>query len=81
MISEEEADDIKRRHSASLRSLPGVLGIGIGKGSSGEPVLTVYLNRRLPRPPVPDEIEGLRIQTIDSDPFEKQRFPNDTKMI
>jgi hypothetical protein len=60
-MSEEDAHKIMQRHSASLRGLPGVFSVGIEKDSSGELVLKVRIDRDLPIPNLPREIEGLKV--------------------
>jgi hypothetical protein len=74
MASEQEALDIKRRHSAQLLGQPGVCGVGVEKDADGEFVLAIHLDATRPSTgaSLPDSIEGCRVKQILSGPFIKQ---------
>jgi hypothetical protein len=73
MATEQELALIKRRHSAHLLQLPGVCGVGIEKGESGDYVLAVHLDANDPNAgkDVPETIEGQPIKRVLSGPFTK----------
>jgi len=73
MVSEAQALDIKRRHSARLLDQPGVSGVGVEKDERGEFVLAVHLDPTQPNAAaIPDSIEGCPVKRIFSGPFSKQ---------
>jgi hypothetical protein len=73
MANEEQARDVKRRHSAELLRLPGVCGVGVQKNEAGDFYLALHLNTNDPQitAQLPKEIEGLAVQAIHSGPFQK----------
>jgi len=73
MASEAELREVKRRHSAELMRLPGVCGVGVGKGKAGGLVLTLHLDTDDPKvaEQLPKEIEGYPVETVHSGPFKK----------
>jgi len=74
MASEQEALEIKRKHSAQLLLWPGVCGVGVEKDEWVEFVLAVHLDATQPGvgAELPDFIEGCRVKRISSGPFTKQ---------
>ncbi len=74
MSSDKEIREVKRRHSAELLRLPGVCGVGVAKGASGDLVIAVHLDTDDPQVAarLPKEIEGYAVETIHSGPFHKQ---------
>jgi hypothetical protein len=44
MLTEQEAHDVKRRHSAELLSKPGVSGVGVEKDEDGNFVIAIHLD-------------------------------------
>lgn len=74
MPSENEARDVKRRHSAELMRLPGVCGVGVEKNQRGEFILRLHLDTDDPKiaEQLPREIEGYSVEAIHSGPFRKQ---------
>jgi hypothetical protein len=72
MATEEEATAVKNRHSARLRSLPGVSGVGVEKRDS-DFVITLLVDRdNLPQEALlPRQIEGVRVDIVPSGPFRK----------
>jgi hypothetical protein len=60
MLTEQEAHDAKRRHSAELLSKPGVSGVGVEKDEDGKFVIAVHLDA---------DIEGFPVKFVSSGPF------------
>lgn len=52
--------DVKTRHAAEFMGLPGVVSVGIGRDSTGTPVIVVGLDRERPqtRAALPQQVEG-----------------------
>lgn len=63
MVTEAEAHDIKRRHSAELMRRPGVSGVGVEKDQRGNFVLRVHVSGESPdvESDLPKEIDGLPV--------------------
>ncbi len=76
MSTEEEVREVKRRHSAELLRRPGVCGVGVEKGESGEYVIALHLDTDDPamQALLPKEIEGHPVKLVQSGPFRK--FPS-----
>ena len=57
--------EVKARHEKFLLSLPGVVSVGIGRGSEGQEEIVVGLDR--PRPDtvrrIPGSLEGYPVRT------------------
>ena len=77
---------IKKRHSAAIRSRPGVTGIGYGWRRRGEeptdePAIRIYVERKIPPEGLsrderlPAEIEGIPTDVIELPPFRVQAGP------
>jgi hypothetical protein len=73
MATEDKIRDVKSRHSAELLSLPGVSGVGVAKGKSGDLVITLHLDAEDPdrEALLPKEIEGVPVEIVHSGPFRK----------
>lgn len=73
MQSEEGIHAVKRRHSAALLHTPGVSGIGVTKGRTGNLVIALYVDTDDPNVvgKLPKELEGYPVETIHSGPFRK----------
>ena len=73
MSSESDIQEVKRRHSAELLGLPGVCGVGIAKGKSGEYVIALHLETDDPevRARLPKIVEGYPVEPVHSGPFHK----------
>lgn len=71
MATEDQAREIKRRHSADLLGKPGVCGVGVEKDENGQFVLAIHLESDAPEitETLPHEIEGLPVKLIRSGPF------------
>ena len=56
--------DVKKKHSARLLALPGVVSVGIGRDAGGNPVLVVGLRDSRPETlgAVPDDLEGFPVK-------------------
>ena len=73
MLTEAEARDLKRRHSAILLKTPGVAGVGVEKAGDGYTV-AVYLATTDPqtRASLPADLDGHPYRLVESGPFTKQ---------
>jgi hypothetical protein len=73
MQSEQQARDIKRRHSAELLGQPGVCGVGVERDAAGRYVIAVHLKSNDPKlsSRFPAEIEGYPVKLVHSGPFHK----------
>jgi hypothetical protein len=71
MLTEQQARDVKQRHSQELLSKPGVSGVGVEKDESGEFVITVYLDSDDPgiQKQLPQDLEGVPVKFVLSGPF------------
>lgn len=74
----EAAAAVLERHEASLLSTPGVFGVGIGSaadhGGPDVPCIVVLTAAPLPPGAVPDQIEGVPVCVVRSNPPEQQRL-------
>lgn len=76
MISEEQAKQIKRQHSAFLLQRPGVNGVGVEKAENGGFLLAVHLDPAFPGASA--EVDrrlqncGCQVRKYFSGPFTKQ---------
>lgn len=73
MATEEEAREVKRRHSAQLLKQPGVCGVGVEKDEAGNYIIAIHLDTDDPdvRARLPQQIEGYAVRAIHSGPFRK----------
>ena len=73
MASEQEARDVKNRHSMELLRLPGVCGVGVQKAGDNDFYIAVHVENGDPGviEQLPKQLEGLRVETIVSGPFKK----------
>jgi len=73
MASEQEARDVKNRHSMELLRLPGVCGVGVQKAGDNDFYIAVHVESSDPKviEQLPKQLEGLRVETIVSGPFKK----------
>jgi len=73
MASEQEARDVKNRHSMQLLRLPGVSGVGVQKAGDSDFYIAVHVESSDPKviEKLPKQLEGLRVETIVSGPFKK----------
>ena len=57
-------DEVKRKHSAQLRALDGVNGVGVEESADGVEYLKVMVVRLTPEleARIPREIEGYRVE-------------------
>jgi hypothetical protein len=68
-ITASEANAIKRRHSRTLLSLPGVQGVGLHEDGAGNQSLVVLVDAEADLSKLPAEIEGLPVTTEATGPF------------
>jgi hypothetical protein len=73
MATEDKIREVKSRHSAELLRLPGVSGVGVAKGKSGELVIALHLDVDDPEREalLPKQIEGVPVEIVHSGPFRK----------
>ncbi len=57
------AEDVKRRHEEELLGLPGVTGVGVGRGPVGDDAIVVYLKEQSEASRIPGTIEGIPVVT------------------
>ena len=71
MFTEQEAGDIKSRHSTELLNMPGVCGVGLERDPDGAFVIMVYLDEDQPgvQNLLPKDIEGLPVKFMISGSF------------
>ncbi len=69
----EEAKIILEKNKEKIMIIPGVHGIGVGKGSnyggSPTPCFVVYIDTDQEQVDIPIEIEGIPVYIIRTDPF------------
>lgn len=73
MPTEEQAREIKSRHSLRLLRRPGVAGVGVERAAHGDFFIVLYLSTDDPalEAELPRELEGCPVQFIHSGPFRK----------
>jgi hypothetical protein len=73
MASEEQAREIKNRHSFRLLQQPGVAGVGVERDAVGDYHISIHLDSDDPavQAGLPTEIEGCPVRLIYSGPFRK----------
>lgn len=57
------AVQIKERHEAQLLGIEGVTGVGVGKNTTGDDAIIVYLRDASSAARIPSRIEGLPVLT------------------
>ena len=66
----DRASAVLEVHRANLMFTPGVIGAGVGLGrTDGEASIVVYVNKDLPRPFVPDSLDGIPVTVVLTDEF------------
>ena len=73
MASEEQAREVKNRHSMELLKIRGVCGVGVQKSGDNDFYIALHIDSDDPEivGQLPRQIEGLRVETIVSGPFKK----------
>jgi len=73
MASVEDLRAVKRKYSAQLLRTPGVCGIDIEVGDSGNAVLKVHLDTQDPnvRSALPTELDGFPVEYVYTGPIRK----------
>ena len=73
MATLNEIKAVKRRHSAHLLQLPGVIGVDIKINKSGKASLTVHLDTKSDeiRQALPNNLEGYPVQYVYTGPVRK----------
>jgi len=63
------ATRVKERHERGLMASPTILGVGVGEADegSGEAVVRVYVERGQSHAPIPDALDGVRVQVVPTD--------------
>jgi hypothetical protein len=67
------AQEVQKRHEASLMSIPSVISVGVGE-REGEPTLKVVVEEGTPEleRQIPEQIEGIKVEVERSDPYSIQ---------
>jgi len=68
----DRASAVLEVHRANLMFQPGVIGAGVGMSGrvDGEAAIIIYVNKEAgQRPILPDNIEGIPVNVILTDPF------------
>jgi len=61
-MDEDEAESIRRKHTAALMRLPGVCGVSdLRRDENGNPVLVLFLDETAEPARLPKAIEGLTL--------------------
>jgi len=73
MASIDDLRAVKRKYSAQLLRTPGVCGVDIEVGESGDAVLKVHLDTQDPkvRAALPTELDGFPVQYVYTGPIRK----------
>jgi hypothetical protein len=73
MATEDQAREIKNRHSLRLLQQPGVAGVGVERDAQGNYCISIHLDSDDPamQAGLPQELEGCPVQFIHSGPFHK----------
>ena len=73
MATESQANAAKSKHSAHLRTLPGVCGVGTEKDASGEYDVAVHLDAGVPEAgnAVPSMLDGVEVRRYRGEAFKK----------
>jgi hypothetical protein len=71
--TEQGIKEVKDRHSRTLFSFPGVVGVGVEQDDTGKFVLTLHVATDDPEvlDQLPKEVEGYRVKIIRSGPYRK----------
>ena len=59
---EEAVDAVRARQESSLMSVPGVVGVAIGRSRTGKPSLVVYVRDSSVRRRIPAALDGLEVE-------------------
>jgi hypothetical protein len=67
----KSAKSVRDRHEDELKSVPGVVGTGIGADESGQPEIQVYVDKLTPQAQaaIPAEVEGTPVKAIETGAF------------
>lgn len=66
----DRASAVLEVHRANLMFTPGVLGAGVGLGrTDGEASIVVYVNKDVPRPFLPESLDGISVTVVLTDEF------------
>ena len=71
MATEEQAREVKRRHSAGLLQQPGVSGVGVERDEHGSYFIAIHLADPGAASGLPTELDGCTVRFIDSGAFRK----------
>ena len=73
MATESQANKAKSKHSAHLRTLPGVCGVGTEKDASGTYFIAVHLDAAVPEAgnAVPATLDGVEVRHYRGESFKK----------
>jgi hypothetical protein len=67
----KSAKSVRDRHEDELRSVPGVVGTGIGADDNGHPEIQVYFEKLTPQAQaaLPTEVEGTPVKAVETGAF------------
>ena len=67
----KSAKSVRDRHEDELKSVPGVVGTGIGADESGQPEIQMYVDKLTPQAQaaIPAEVEGTPVKAVETGAF------------
>jgi hypothetical protein len=66
----ESANAVKERREREFMSIPGVIGVGVGRDNLGENAIVVYIDRtRGPRPVLRERVDNIKVLFVLTDPI------------
>ena len=68
----EHASQVLERHRAELMSRPAIMGVGVGRSDANdtEAAIIIYVDKTARgKGQLPQNIDGLRVQVVETDPF------------
>jgi hypothetical protein len=66
------AEEVLRRHGPALLAIDGVEGIAVGRSPTGEDAIVVFIREAHVAANVPDELDGVPVQTVVTGPIQAQ---------
>lgn len=63
-MTKSTIEQVKEKHESRLMRTKGVVGVGIGGSTGGEPTLIVYVERKIPETTkkIPDRLGGFPVR-------------------
>jgi hypothetical protein len=77
----DRATTAKEIYAAGLMSQPGVQGVGVGRSNDNpaETAIVIYLIGGMPRPGIPQSLDGVRTQIVEGDRFRAFGWGKETR--